>query len=112
MDKQQLAEKTADALRPFETANLMTTLQTLTLKQIFTHPAVLICVALVFFFGVYKKSKTVLLTLFALIGMIVIVRYAIPAPGEELSMKSVLPFVCGGVLIGGVIIYFSMIKSD
>lgn len=112
MDKQQLLDKTAETLRPFETANLMTTIQTLTLKQIFTHPAVLICIALVFFYGVIKQSKTVLLTLFALIGLIVILRYAMPAPGEELSFKSLIPFVFGGLVIGGVVIYFSLIKSD
>lgn len=111
MDKQQLVDKTAEALRPFETANLMTTIQTLTLKQIFSHPAVLICIALIFFFGVVKQSKTVLLTLFALIGMIVILRYAMPAPGEDLSLKALLPFMGGGLLIGGVIIYFSLIRS-
>ncbi|HEY4744055.1 MAG TPA: hypothetical protein VIH45_05305 [Desulfuromonadaceae bacterium] len=112
MDKQQFLDKTAEALRPFETANLMTTVQNLTLKQIFTHPAVLLCIAVVFFYGVIKKSKIVLLTLFALIGMIVILRYAMPAPGEQLSVKSLIPFVCGGLVIGGVIIYFSLIKSD
>jgi len=112
MDKQQLAEKITDSLRPFETANLMTTMQNLTLKQVFSHPAVLICIALIFFYGVIKRSKTVLLTLFLLIGMIVILRYAMPAPGEDLSLKSLVPFVFGGVVIGGVIIYFSLIKSD
>jgi hypothetical protein len=112
MDKQQLAEKATEALRPFETANLINTIQTLTLKQIFTHPAVLICILLVFFFGVIKKSKTVLLTLFALIGLIVILRYAMPAPGEELSVRALLPFVGGGLIIGCVIIYFSLIRSD
>jgi len=112
MDKQQLAEKTVEALRPFETANLITTLQNLTLKQIFTHPAVLICIAAIFFFGIIKRSKTVLLTLFALIGMIVILRFAMPAPGEELSLKSLIPFALCGLGIGGVIIYFSLIKTD
>jgi hypothetical protein len=112
MDKEQLAEKVTEALRPFETANLMNTIQNLTLKQIFTHPTFLIIVTAVFFFGVIKRSKTVLLTLFALIGFIVIARFAMPAPGEELSMKSVLPFVGGGVVIGSVIIYFALIKSD
>ena len=34
MEKQQLVEKTTEILRPFETANLMTTMQTLTLTQI------------------------------------------------------------------------------
>jgi hypothetical protein len=112
MDKLPLAERVTEALRPFETANLMNTIQTLTLHQIFTHPAVLICIALVFFFGVIKRSKTVLLTLFALIGLIVLMRFAMPAPGEQLSIKALLPFVGGGLLIGGVIIYFAMIKSD
>lgn len=112
MDKQQLAEKTVEALRPFETANLMTTIQNLTLKQIFTHPAVLLCITVIFFFGVIKRSKTVLLTLFALIGMIVILRFAMPAPGEELSLKSLIPFALCGLGIGGVIIYFTLIKSD
>ena len=112
MDKEQLAEKAVEALRPFETANLMNAIQHLTLKQIFTHPAVLIIVTAVFFFGVVKRSKPVLLTLFTLIGFIVIARFAMPAPGEELSMKSMLPFIGGGVVIGAVIIYFSLIKSD
>ena len=112
MDKEQLAEKATEALRPFETANLMNTIQNLTLKQIFTHPTFLIIVTAVFFFGVIKRSKTVLLTLFTLIAFIVIARFAMPAPGEELSMKSMLPFISGGLVIGGVIIYFTLIKSD
>ena len=112
MDKEQLAEKATEALRPFETANLMNTIQNLTLKQIFTHPTFLIIVTAVFFFGVVKRSKTVLLTLFTLIAFIVIARFALPAPGEELSMKSMLPFIFGGLIIGGVIIYFTLIKSD
>ncbi len=111
MDKQQMAEKATEALRPLETANLMTTIQTLTLQQIFSHPAVLITILGLFFFGVVKKSKTVLLTLFALIGLIVIMRYAMPAPGEELTMKSIFPFVGAGIVIGGVIIYFSLVKD-
>lgn len=112
MDKQQFVEKTTEILRPFETANLMTTMQTLSLKDIFSNPVVLVIVAFLFFFGVIKRSKAVLLTLFGLIGLILLARYAMPAPGTELSLKSLIPFAFGGVLIGGVIIYFSMIKSD
>ncbi|HIJ80771.1 MAG TPA: hypothetical protein HPP76_03575 [Desulfuromonadales bacterium] len=112
MDKQQLAEKTTEILRPFETGNLIATIQTLTLQQIFTHPAVLVTVTIVFFLGVYKRSKIVLLSLFSILGLIVILRYAMPAPGEELTFNSLLPFVGFGLLIGGVIIYFSFIQSD
>jgi hypothetical protein len=111
MEKQQLIEKTTEVLRPFETSNLMTTMQTLTLTQIFTNPFVLIIIIGVLFFGVLKKSMPVLLTLFFLIAMIVFMRYAMPPVGQELSLSSVLPFVGAGVAIGGVIIYFTMIKS-
>jgi hypothetical protein len=54
----------------------------------------------------------VLLTLFFLIAMIVFMRYAMPPAGQELSLTSILPFVGAGLVIGGVIIYFTMIKSD
>jgi len=112
MEKQQFWDKAADVLRPFETANLMSTIQTLTLHQIFTHPAVLATIAMVFFFGVIKRSKTVLLTLFSIIGLIVMVRYAIPAENTEMSLSTIVPFIICGVIIGGVVIYFTMIKSD
>ncbi|HEY3308727.1 MAG TPA: hypothetical protein VGJ93_09755 [Desulfuromonadaceae bacterium] len=111
MDKQQLTEKATEVFRPFETDNLIHTLQTLSLQQIFSNPVVLIVIALVLFFGIIKRSKTVLLTLFSLIALIVILRYAMPAPGEDLSLKSLVPFAFGGVFIGGVIIYFSLIKD-
>ena len=111
MEKQQFMEKATEVLRPFETSNLMTTMQTLTLTQIFTNPIVLIFIIGVLFFGVLKRSLPVLLTLFFLIAMIVFMRYAMPVPGQELALSSVFPFVGAGVLIGGVIIYFTMIKS-
>ncbi|MDA8429018.1 MAG: hypothetical protein M0T70_07160 [Geobacteraceae bacterium] len=111
MDKQQLTDKTIETLRPFETSNLMTTIQNLSLHQIFTHPAVLITIVLVLFYGIIKRSTPVLLTLFFLIAMIVFMRYAMPPPGQELSLSSIGPFIGFGVVIGGVIIYFSMIKS-
>jgi uncharacterized membrane protein len=111
MEKQQVIDKTVEVLRPFETSNLMTTMQTLTLSQIFTNPVVLIIIIGVLFFGVMKRSMPVLLTLFFLIAMIVFMRYAMPPPGQELTLSSILPFVGAGIGIGGVIIYFTMIKS-
>jgi len=112
MDKQQMTEKTVEILRPFETANIIETIQHLTLKQIFTNPVILILITAVFFFGVIRRSKAVLLTLVGILGLIVMLRYAMPAPGEELSMTSMFPFIGFGLLIGGVIIYFSLIKSE
>jgi Cu/Ag efflux pump CusA len=112
MDKQQLVEKTTETLRPFETSNLIETMQHLSIKQVFSHPAVLILIIIFFFFGVVKRSKIVLLSLFSLICIAVIMRYAMPAPGDDLSMSSMLPFIGGGLVIGAVVIYFSLIKSD
>lgn len=111
MDKQQLIEKTTETLRPFETSNLMATMQSLTLAQIFTNPVVLIIIIGVLFFGILKQSKPVLLTLFFLVAMIVFMRYAMPPPGQELTLSSIGPFIGFGVAIGGVIIYFTMVKS-
>ena len=112
VDKQQLLGKFTETLRPFETDNLMTAIQALSLKDVFTNPVVLFIIVCLFFLAVIKKSKPVLLTLFAMIGLILLLRYAMPAPGEPLTMKSLVPFAFGGLLIGGVIIYFSLIKSD
>jgi hypothetical protein len=112
MDKQQLVEKATETLRPFETSNLIETMQHLSVKQIFSHPAVLILIIAIFFFGVVKRSKVVLLSLFSLICIAVIVRYALPAPGDDLSMSSMMPFIGGGLVIGCVVIYFALIKSD
>jgi len=112
MDKNQLVEKAAETLRPFETSNLIGTLQHLSVKQVFSHPAVIIFITVIFFFGVIKRSKPVLLSLFMLICLAVIMRYAMPAPGDDLSMSSMLPFIGGGLVIGVVTIYFLLIKSD
>lgn len=114
MDKQQLIEKTTETLRPFETENLMKTMQTLTLHDIFTNPIVLLVITAVLFFGIVKRSKTVLLSLFSLIGLIVLVRVAVPAntTAENLSLGSVVPFIVIGIVIGAVVIYFSLVKSD
>ena len=111
MEKQPLLEKTAEVLRPFETQNLMSTIQNLTLQQIFSNWVFLLFTFGLIFFGIYKRSKTVLLTVFSLLALIVMVRFAMPAPGEELGMKTILPFIGFGLGIGGVLVYFSFIKD-
>ena len=49
---------------------------------------------------------------FSLVCIAVIMRYALPAAGDDLSVTSMLPFIGGGLVIGCVLIYFSLIKSD
>lgn len=111
MEKQQLLDKTVEVLRPLETQNLMTTIQNLTLAQIFTNWVFLLVTLGILFFGVYKKSKTILLTLFFLVALIVMVKFAMPAPGKELSISSLLPFIGFGLGIGGIIVYFTFVKD-
>ncbi len=112
MEKQQLIEKTVETLRPFETSNLIDSVQHLTVNKVFTSPSILFFIVVVFFFGVIRRSKTALLSLFALFCIALIVRFAMPAPEDNLSFQSLLPFVGGGLLVGCVVIYFSLIKSD
>ena len=111
MEEKPFLEKVADALRPFETQNLMNSIQTMTLEQLFTNWVFLLVTIGVIFFGVYKKSKVVLLTVFFLLALIVMVRYAMPAAGEEMGLKSLVPFICFGLGIGGVIVYFTFVKD-
>jgi hypothetical protein len=73
---------------------------------------VLVLIVGFFIFGVYRRSKVVLLSLFSMISIALIMRYAIPSPDDNLSFSSTLPFIGGGLLIGIVIIYFSLIKAD
>jgi len=112
MTKQQLIEKTVEVLQPFETDNLIEAMKHLSIKQVYSHPAVLFLIFSVFLFGIVRKSKAALLSLFSLVSCTVIMRYAMPVPGDNLSITSMIPFIGGGLLVGGVIIYFLLIKSD
>ncbi len=111
MEKQDLVDKTVETLRPFETQNLMDTIQNMTLQQIFSNWVLLLIICGLLFFGIYKRSKTVLLTLFSLVALIVMVKYTMPAPGAEFGLKNIIPFAAFGLGIGGVIVYFSFIKD-
>ncbi len=111
MEEKPFLEKVAEALRPFETQNLMNTIQTMTLHQLFSNWVFLLITFGLIFFGIYKKSKVVLLTVFFLLALIVMVRFAMPAPGEELGLNTIIPFVCFGLGIGGVIVYFTFVKD-
>ena len=111
MDKQQLVEKTEQTLKPFETGNLIDTIQTISMAQLFDHPLLLISLLALLVFGVVRRSKLILLSMFSLCGLTLMVRYALPADGKELTLSSILPFLGFGLVIGGVIIYFTMIKD-
>jgi hypothetical protein len=114
MEKQQMLDQAKDKLAPFETGNLVEFIQTLTLKSAMEQPLI-IGIFLVFaFYAVVRKSKVVLVFLFASISIMLLVRFALSPDvvGGGLSIASILPFAAGGLVIGGALIYFTIIKSD
>ncbi|OGT98049.1 MAG: hypothetical protein A2079_06020 [Geobacteraceae bacterium GWC2_48_7] len=112
MNKQQLIEKTTEILRPLETANLVNTVQNLTLHQIVSNPVIILTIALFFFMGVIRKSRPVLFMLFALMVVILLLRFAMPTPGTSLTIMETLPLFGGAILVGGVLLYYTFIKID
>lgn len=114
MEKQQIIDQAKETLAPFETANIVDFIQNLTLKSAMEQPW-LIGIFLIFaFYAVVRRSKVVLIFLFAGISIMLLVRFSLSPEvvGGGLSVGSVLPFAAGGIVIGGALIYFSFIKGD
>jgi hypothetical protein len=112
MEKQELITKTKETLSPFETENVVKFLQHMTLKSTMENPWLIGAFLVIFFYAVIRRSKFVLLALFSVISVMVLVRFAFPPAGEELNLSATLPFIFGGLLIGGVLLYFNFVKSE
>jgi len=113
MQKDELLKKTEQAMSPFETENIINFINNLTFKSAMENPWIIGFFMVLFFYAVIKRSKPVLLFLFAAISIMFLVRFTLHgAEGNELTLSSTLPFAFGGLLIGGVLIYFSFIKGD
>ncbi len=112
MENQQLLEKTKETLSPFETEHIFNFIRTLSVQSAMEHPLFIGIILILLFYGIVKRSKFVLLFLFASFAIMLLIRYTMPAEGAELNVKSTLPFVFGGVAIGAALIYFTFIKSD
>ncbi len=111
MDNSELINKTKEVLSPFETENIVKFVKGLSFSTVLGNPIVLCLLLVVFFFAVVKRSKFLLLFLFACISIAALIHYALPDNGE-MTMTSLLPFAGGALVIGGIIIYFSLIKSE
>ncbi len=112
MEKQQMLEKTRETLAPFETEQIVNFVRTLSVKSAMEHPLFFVLILLFLIYGVVKRSKFVLLFLFASVAIMLLVRYFMPVEGDQLDVKSTLPFAFGGLAIGAALIYFTFIKSD
>jgi len=112
MDKQELITKTKEHLTPFETENVITFLQNLSIKSAMENPWLIGAFLVIFFYAVIKRSKFVLLSLFTVIAVMVMIRFVFPPQGDDLSLSSTLPFVASGIVIGAVLLYFNFVKSE
>lgn len=113
MEKTELLKKAEQAASPFETENLVAFIQNLTFKSAMENPWLLGAFLVFFFYAVIKRSKPVLLFLFAAIAIMFLVRFTLSGTdGAELSLRSTLPFAFGGCAIGGTLIYFIFIQGD
>lgn len=114
MEKEQMLQTAKEKLTPFETGNLIEFIQNLTLKSAMEHPFVIVVFLLFAVYAVVTRSKFVLLFLFASISIMLLIRYTLSPEvvGDGLSVSSTLPFIAGGLIIGGALIYLTFIKHD
>jgi hypothetical protein len=112
MDKDAILKKTVETLSPFETENVMYFLRHLTVKSAMTNPWFLGIFAVVAFYAIVVRSKFLLGMLFAAASLLILVRYTMPAAGDNLSLGATIPFAFGGLAIGGVLIYLFFIKTE
>ena len=114
MEKQQMLDQAREKLAPFETGNIVDMIQTLNLKSIMEHPLIILLFLIFAFYAIVRRSKFVLLFLFASISIMLLVRYTLSPElvGGGLTLKSTLPFAAGGLIVGGVLIYLTFIKHD
>lgn len=114
MEKQQLLDQAKDKLAPLESGNVVNFIQNMSAQSLMDNPLVLLVLAIIGFYAIVRKSKFVLLFLFAAISIVLLIKFTL-APdivGSELSVGSVLPFAAGGLIIGGALIYFTFIKHE
>jgi len=114
MEKQQMLDQAKDKLTPFETGNIVYFIQHLTLKSAMEQPLIILLFLIFAFYAIVRRSKFVLLFLFASISIMLLVRYTLSPElvGGGLTLGSTLPFAFGGLVVGGVLIYLTFIKHD
>lgn len=112
MDKERLIDTTRELLQPFETDNVIAFLKELSMRTVTDNPAVTFLLFLVFLYALWRWSRNMLLFLFTLLSFTMLVRYALPPPGTELTVNSTLPFVFGSMGIASVLLYFIFIRTD
>lgn len=112
MDKSKMIEKTTEFLSPFETENILDFLRHQTVKSAMSNPWFVGIFVVIAFYAVIVRSKFVLSMLFTATTLMILLRYTMPADGDNLSVSSTLPFAFGGIAIGAFLIYLNFIKTE
>lgn len=111
MQKEKIIERTKEALEPLETGNVVEFVRSLSLHTFEEKPWLILVFLAILFYAVIRRSRFLLLFLFAFFSILGLITYAMPAEAE-LSVRSLLPLAIGGLAIGGVIIYVAFIKTE
>lgn len=111
MEKGKLIERTRETLEPFETENIVEFIRNLSLSTFQEKPWLILVFLVVLFYAVVRRSRFLLLFLFAFFSTMGLITYAMPTEGV-LTARSLLPLAIGGLAIGAVIIYVAFIKSE
>ncbi|MBI5577505.1 MAG: hypothetical protein HY896_14230 [Deltaproteobacteria bacterium] len=82
------------------------------LMDLATDPRVLFLAAVVFIAAVLLRSKFVLLLLFAVGGVLAVIRYSNLDSGAAVMDKQMLTVVGGILAVAVVLIYFLFIRGD
>ncbi|MBI1922162.1 MAG: hypothetical protein HYS23_13900 [Geobacter sp.] len=111
MQKEKIVDRTREALEPLETGNIVEFIRNLSLHTFEEKPWLILVFLAILFYAVIRRSRFVLLFLFAFFSIVGLITYAMPTEGE-LSARSLLPLALGGLAVGGVIIYVAFIKTE
>lgn len=112
MTKELLIRKSGQALTLFETQNVIAFVKELNMQTIINNPRATALIFLVFLYGLWRWSRFVLLSVFTVLSLTMLVRYALPPPEAALTVSATLPFIAGCMGISAVLLYFIFIKSD
>lgn len=113
MDNQQMLDKAKEVMSPFETEHIVAYIQHLTLKSAMENPWFIGIFSIFAFYAIIKRSKPVLVFLFASFSVMLLIRFTLQGTqGNELTLSSTLPFAFGALVIGAALIYFIFIKSE
>ena len=107
-----MLQRAAKTLSPFETQNIIHTLQHLTVKSAVGNPWFVAGFLVLAFYAIIKKSMFVLSSLFTAAAVMLLIHFTLPVDGGDLSLSTTLPFAFGGIAIGAVLIYLTFIKSE